>query len=69
MKTWGKVAGIPGTSYKQITVDDFDRGIPGGFGREIGEMFEYTSDPGYGGGDSGVLRLEDLKASQMGSRL
>ena len=66
IKTWGEV-GIPGTSYKQITVEDFDRRIPEGFGREIGEMFEYTSDLGYDGGDSGVLRLEDLKkVSQMG---
>lgn len=69
IKTWGEVVGIPETLYKQITVEDFDRGIPGGFGREIGEMFEYTSDPAYDGGDSGVLGLEDLKMSQMGSRL
>jgi len=69
IKTWGEVVGIPETSYKQITVEDFDRRIPDGFGREIGEMFEYTSDLGYDGGDSGVLRLGDLKVSQMGSRL
>jgi hypothetical protein len=61
IQTWGRVVGVADVSYKQITVDEFDRAIPGGFGREIGEMFEYTSDPGYDGGDAGVLRLEDLK--------
>jgi hypothetical protein len=59
--TWAKVVGGADVSYRQITVEDFDRAIPGGFGREIGEMFAYTSDPGYDGGDAEVLRLEDLK--------
>ena len=60
IRTWGKVVGQSKVSYKQITVEDFDRAIPGGFGKEIGEMFEYTSDPGYDGGDAEVLRLDDL---------
>ena len=63
IKTWAMVVGKQSVdvSYKQITVEDFDQAIPGGFGKEVGEMFEYTSDPEYDGGDVEVLRLEDLK--------
>ena len=61
IKTWAKVVGQAEVSYKQISVEDFDRAMPGGFGKEIGEMFEYTSAPGYDGGDTEVLRLADLK--------
>jgi hypothetical protein len=35
------------TSYMQVTADDLDKDIPGGAGREIGEMHEYNSEFGY----------------------
>lgn len=37
MKLWARTLGLPGGSYKQLTVDDFDRAAPGGLGREAGE--------------------------------
>lgn len=61
MKTWGEVVGIPGCSYKQITVAEMAKAIPGGPGKEIGEMFEYAGEPGYEGGNTNVLRWEDLE--------
>lgn len=44
-----------------MSVDDIDRSLPGGLGRELGEMFEYSNDPGYDGGDPKVLRSEHLE--------
>lgn len=68
IETWARVVGVADVSYKQVAVAGFDRAIPGGFGREIGEMFEYTSDPGYDGGDPEVLRLEDLRKVSLAAR-
>jgi hypothetical protein len=65
IKAWGHVVGQPNVSYKQITVDEFHRAIPGGFGKEIGEMFEYTSDPGYDGGDPEARGLEKRKPCRL----
>ena len=35
------------TSYKQTTVEDLDEHMPGGVGKEIGEMYQFSSDFGY----------------------
>ncbi|ORY07001.1 hypothetical protein BCR34DRAFT_570901 [Clohesyomyces aquaticus] len=61
IKTWGEVVGVPDCSYKQVTVGDLDKWYPGGIGKEIGEMYEYSNDPGYDGGEPEVLRTADLK--------
>jgi hypothetical protein len=40
-----RVVGVADVLYKQVTVGDFDRAIPSGCGREIGETFwKHTSD-------------------------
>jgi hypothetical protein len=46
-------------------VDDFDMMIPGGAGREIGEMFAYTEDPGYYGGDPSVIDAESVSRFRL----
>jgi hypothetical protein len=38
IRTWARVVGVEDVSYKQVTVEDIDRAIWAGFGREIGEM-------------------------------
>lgn len=63
VKTWARVVGVPEdkVAYKHVGNDVFDRALPDGFGKEIGEMFEYSGDPGYDGGDANVLRVDDLR--------
>ncbi|PSN71616.1 NAD(P)-binding protein [Corynespora cassiicola Philippines] len=60
LKTWGDVTGVK-TNYRECTVEDFDHWMPGGMGKEIGDMYEYSNDPGYDGGDPRVLRTQSLK--------
>jgi hypothetical protein len=45
-------------SYKQISVEEMSEGL-GDFGKEIAEMYEYTTWPGYTGGMP-MLKGEDL---------
>ena len=63
IKTWAKIVGVPpeNVEYKQVGLDVYSKAFPGGFGQELGEMFEYSGSPGYDGGDPNVLRLDDLR--------
>ena len=60
IKTWGEVTGIK-TSYKQTTIEDLDEHVPGGAGREIGEMFQFSSDFAYNAFQSDTLKTWDLE--------
>ncbi|EMD59400.1 hypothetical protein COCSADRAFT_30851 [Bipolaris sorokiniana ND90Pr] len=60
IKTWGEVTGVK-TSYKQVSVEDFDKEIPGGAGKEIGEMFEFSSTWGYNANQKDTLMTWDLE--------
>jgi hypothetical protein len=60
IKTWGEVTGIK-TSYKQTTVDDLDAYVPGGAGKEIGEMYEFSSEFGYNAKQKNTLMTWDLE--------
>jgi hypothetical protein len=42
IQIWGEETGMK-TSYKQVSVQNFEEYLPGGTGKEIGEMFEFTS--------------------------
>ncbi|OAL55209.1 NAD(P)-binding protein [Pyrenochaeta sp. DS3sAY3a] len=57
---WGEVTGVK-TSYKQVSVEDLDAYMPGGAGREIGEMYEFSSKDGYNAGQGGTLMTWDLE--------
>jgi hypothetical protein len=57
IKIFGKVMNVT-TSYKQITVDELDDGGPG---REIGEMYEFSSKYGYNANQMGTLKTWDLE--------
>jgi hypothetical protein len=57
---WGEVTSMK-TSYKQVTVDDLDKDIPGGVGREIGEMYEFSSEFGYNAEQKNTLKIWDLE--------
>jgi hypothetical protein len=49
------------TGYKQISVDDMDAYAPGGVGKEIGEMFEFSSEMGYNASQADTLMRWDLE--------
>lgn len=57
--TWGKVTGTQ-TSYQQITVEDMDEYLPGGLGKEIGEMYEFSEEFGYNAEQKDTLKTWDL---------
>lgn len=60
IKTWGDVTGVK-TSYKQTTVEDLDEHIPGGAGKEIGEMYQFSSDFAYNAHQADTLKTWDLE--------
>lgn len=64
IKTWGEVTGVE-NSYKQVSVEDFDKEIPGGAGKEIGEMFEFSSTWGYNANQKDTLMTWDLEKVRM----
>ncbi|EAS29203.1 uncharacterized protein CIMG_07949 [Coccidioides immitis RS] len=63
MRTWSLVNGLP-ASYEQATIEQVIEAAPDKeFGREVADMFAYSSDPGYDGGDQTLLKAEDLRAA------
>jgi hypothetical protein len=63
---WGDVNHVK-TSYKQVDVDDFDKEIPGGAGKEIGEMYAFSNEYGYNADQKDSLKTWDLeKVRQLG---
>ncbi|KAF2117362.1 hypothetical protein BDV96DRAFT_518320 [Lophiotrema nucula] len=62
---WSRNLGQP-VKYKRSTVEDMDQMIPGGIGRELGEMMEYISSPGYFGGEEAVKELNLIEPKELG---
>lgn len=61
LSTWGEVNNV-GTKYVELTLDTFIENVPDKeFGAEVGDMFVYSSDPGYDGGDLNILRAADIE--------
>ncbi len=60
MAVWAKILKLPGGSYKQVTIDVFDKLAPGGLGREIAEGWAYQGEFGYDGGDPSVVHAKDV---------
>ncbi|KAL2007394.1 hypothetical protein VTN00DRAFT_8832 [Thermoascus crustaceus] len=68
MRLWSEVTKVP-ASYRQITFAQLIEAMPDKeFGREVGDMFAYSSDPGYDGGDATLLKAADIRklAAQNG---
>lgn len=60
-RLWSEVTKVP-LSYKQITREQLIEATPDKeFGREVGDMFAYSSDPGYDGGNAGLLKAVDIR--------
>lgn len=60
MTLWGKTLGLPGASYKQLTIEAVDQMLPGGLGREIAEGWAAQGEFGYDGGDPSVVHAKDV---------
>lgn len=61
LRTWSKIVGQP-TKYQEVTLEQFIGMTPDKpFGREAGDMFLYSSSPGYDGGDSLTLKAADIE--------
>ena len=61
IRLWSKETGVPAT-YKEITLEQFIALVPDkAFGEEAGDMFSYSSDPGYDGGDKTLLKAKDIR--------
>jgi hypothetical protein len=60
IKLFGDITGTK-TSYKQTTVQDMDEYLPGGAGKEIADMFEFSSECGYNAKQEGTLMRWDLE--------
>ncbi|PYH36896.1 NmrA-like family protein [Aspergillus neoniger CBS 115656] len=61
MRIWGRVNSVP-ASYRQIALEELMKKTPDTeFGREVGDMFTYSTDPGYDGGDKELLTAEDIR--------
>ena len=67
IRIWSEVTGVK-TSFKQTTVEDLDEHIPGRAGREIGEMFQFSSDVAYNAFQKDTLKVWDLEKVCHGSR-
>ncbi|WEW59738.1 hypothetical protein PRK78_005218 [Emydomyces testavorans] len=63
MRIWSQVTGVP-SSYEQVTLEQVrDLSPEKEFGEEVADMLAYSSDPGYDGGDTTLLKAEDIRAA------
>lgn len=61
MRLWSDATKVPGR-YKHVSLVQMIAAVPDTeFGREVGDMFVYSSDPGYDGGDTTLLKAADLR--------
>lgn len=61
LATWEKVTAVS-ASYEERTFEEFVGDIPDRMlGEEIGDMFLYSGEAGYDGGDSKLLGAEDIR--------
>ncbi|EKG16988.1 NmrA-like protein [Macrophomina phaseolina MS6] len=61
MRLWSKVTGLP-ARYEQVSLQQMIDDAPDKeFGREVGDMFLYSSAPGYDGGDRSLLKAADIR--------
>ena len=60
-RIWTRLYNIP-TRYREVTLDQFVENSPDAeFGREAGDMWAYSTDPGYDGGDKTLLKAADIR--------
>jgi hypothetical protein len=61
IRLFTSITGIP-AQYKQTTLASIIEAVPDPeFGREVGDMLLYSTDPGYDGGDKTLLKAADIR--------
>ncbi|RJE22645.1 NmrA-like family [Aspergillus sclerotialis] len=63
MRLWGQINSVP-ACYRQVTLDEMVSSISTAdteFGREIVDMFSYSTDPGYDGNGPDLLTAQDIR--------
>ncbi|KAI0708570.1 hypothetical protein C8Q76DRAFT_770441 [Earliella scabrosa] len=61
MRLWSQATGAPGR-YQQITLDELIENVSDKeFGRELGDMFLYSTSPGYDGADGTLIKAADIR--------
>ncbi|QDS72117.1 hypothetical protein FKW77_003752 [Venturia effusa] len=61
LATWSNVTGKQ-AEYVQISSEEMAKNNPDRmFGEELTDMFSYSSEPGYDGGDETLLKAEDIR--------
>lgn len=61
IRLWSKVTKVP-ASYKEITLEEMIDGLQDkDYGKELGDMFVYSSDPGYDGGDKSLWGADEIR--------
>ena len=61
IRLWSTETRVP-ANYKEVTLEQFIGFVPDkAFGAEAGDMFSYSSGPGYDGGDKTLLKAEDIR--------
>ncbi|KAL1855580.1 hypothetical protein Plec18167_004083 [Paecilomyces lecythidis] len=61
MHLWSKINRVP-ASYKQISLQDMVNALPDEeYARELADMFIYSSDPGYDGGDGSLWGVDEIR--------
>jgi hypothetical protein len=68
IRIFGEVVGVK-TSYNQTTVQDIDEHMPGGVGKEIGEMYDFSSRYAYNASQANTLKSWDLEKVSISCRL
>ena len=58
-KLWGGVMGVKAV-YKQVSEEEFFKGVPEPLAKELGETFAYVEEFGYTGGDPEVVEAEQV---------
>lgn len=56
---WGEILGVKAT-FKQVSDDEFFKGVPEPFKKELAETFAYVEEFGYTGGDPEVFEAEEV---------
>lgn len=59
VRIWGKFHGVE-CHFERLDRKIVEQAVPGGIGEEFADMFEYTSDFGYDGGDPSVVHPKDV---------
>ena len=66
LKLWCETQGKTYGGYDNVSVETVEKIMPGGLGKELGEMFAYASEFGYDGGDPSIIHPKDVSNFSTG---